>query len=144
MLVSLVLVLPGQFGGGVFTGGSQGTNAGAFGSSGAFAGGPGWGTSTPAIPSGGTSAAVGAFAGAGVGPFVTNATRVADLLGPFNTYTVNVGVGAIQGTIQVGVSNGIWIATATFGPGAGVSARACFQSSKFTKCMLAAIRTTAT
>ncbi len=109
-------------GAGVFWGGSQGVNVGAYGSTGAFAGGPRYGTQYPAYPQGNNAkVAGGAFAGVGAGAFVTNACSAGDLRGPFDTYTFNVGIGPIQATAQVGVSGGTWIGSVTVGPGVGIS-----------------------
>lgn len=109
-------------GAGMFWGGSQGFNLGAFGSAGAFAGGPGYGLQYPAYPQGkNANDAGGAFAGAGAGAFLTNACSAGELRGPFDTYTFNVGVGPIQASIQIGVSGGTWIGSLTFGPGIGIS-----------------------
>ncbi len=90
---------------------------GACGTAGAFGGGPGWGPSVPAVPSGGTTGAVGAYAGAGGGFFITNATGVGDLLGPFDTVSFNSPVVSVQ----LGYSNGIAIVSVVFGPGEGVA-----------------------
>ena len=106
---------------GVFWGGPQGTSVGAYASAGAFAGGPGYGPQYPKYPEGNNSnVAGGAFAGAG-GGFVTNACSAGELRGPFDTSTFNLGVGPIQGSLQIGVSGGTWIGSLTFGPGAGIA-----------------------
>lgn len=109
-------------GAGVFWGGPQGVNAGAYGSAGAFAGGPGYGAQYPCYPQGNNAnIAAGAFAGVGAGGFLTNASSAGDLRGPFDTYTVNIGVGPIQGSLQIGYSGGTWIGSVTVGPGIGIS-----------------------
>jgi hypothetical protein len=109
-------------GAGVFGGGSQGINVGAYGSAGAFAGGPGYGPQYPDYPQGNNAnIAGGAFAGAGAGAFIANACSAGELRGPFDTYTFNVGIGPIQATVQVGVSGGTWIGSVTVGPGIGIS-----------------------
>ena len=112
----------GSLGGGVFWGGESGVNAGGFASAGAFAGGPGYGAQYPNYPQGNNSnVAGGAFAGVGGGAFVTNAMCAAELRGPFDTYSFNIGVGPIKVSVQVGVSGETWIGSATFGPGGGIS-----------------------
>jgi hypothetical protein len=63
----------------------------------------------------------GAFAGIGGGAFVSNAKSTGDLKGAFDTYSFNVGVGAIKVSLQFGYSGGTWIGSATFGPGIGIS-----------------------
>jgi RHS repeat-associated protein len=109
-------------GAGMFWGGQQGVNVGAFGEVGAFAGGPGYGPQYPAYPEGNNAnVAGGAFAGFGGGAFLTNACSAGDLRGPFDTYNFNVGVGPIQVSLQIGVSGATWIGSVTFGPGAYIS-----------------------
>jgi RHS repeat-associated protein len=109
----------GSVGGGVFGGGSQGLNVGGFVSGGAFVGGPGLSASAPAPLPGGTTGAVGAYAGAGVGGFITNATNVGELKGPFNTYSINTPIGSLQ----LGVSGSTWIFSVTCGvPPCGIGA----------------------
>ncbi|MDR3415975.1 MAG: RHS repeat-associated core domain-containing protein [Nevskia sp.] len=78
-------------GGGVFYG-DQGISAGAFGTVGAFAGGPNWGGSYPRCPDK-NNWAVGAYAGGGVNVFATNADNVKDLSGPFKTFSFNAAWG---------------------------------------------------
>ena len=109
-------------GAGLFGGGQSGLNLGAFASAGAFAGGPGYGKQCPAYPGGNKSnVAGGAFAGVGAGGFLTNATSAAELRGPFDTWTFNIGVGPIQLSVQFGESAGTWIGSVTVGPGIGIS-----------------------
>jgi RHS repeat-associated protein len=96
------------------------TTDGVFASGGAFAADPCGGISAPNVP--GRKGAAGAFAGVGGGVFLTNAPNVGALGGPFDTYTVNVGVGPIQFSVQFGYSDGIGILSVTAGPGAGLSA----------------------
>jgi RHS repeat-associated protein len=104
-------------GAGVFGGGSQGVNLGGFASAGAFSGAPGAAVSYPGAQPGGTTATLGGFAGVGGGGFITNATNVGDLAGPFNTYSLNLPFLSIQ----FGESNGIWIGSLTFGPAIGAN-----------------------
>ncbi|MBF0330144.1 MAG: RHS repeat-associated core domain-containing protein [Nitrospirae bacterium] len=118
-LVAVGAGATGSAGGGVFWGGPQGTNVGGFASFGAFAGGPNYGHSYPSGNS--SNVAGGAFAGGGGGFFITNATCANQLSGPFDTYSFNIGVGPFKVSVQVGVSNGTWIGSATFGPGIGIS-----------------------
>ena len=92
-------------GAGVFGGGQKGTNLGAFASVGGFAGGPGYGYSYPASNNSNNFAA-GAFAGRGGGLFLSNATSASDISGPFDTRSLNVGVGPVLFSLQVGISNG--------------------------------------
>ena len=93
---------------------------GVFASGGAFAAGPCGSASFPNVP--GRKGAAGGFAGVGGGIFLTNAPNVGALGGPFDTYTVNVGVGPLQFSVQFGYSDGIGILSVTAGPGAGLSA----------------------
>ncbi|MDA8248906.1 MAG: DUF6531 domain-containing protein [Rhodospirillales bacterium] len=101
----------GSVGGGVFGGGPQGLNVGAYASGGAVAGGPGYGVSYPGVRPGGTTAVAGAAAGGGAGIFFTNATSAAGLSGPFNTYSLNTPIGSIQ----FGKSGSTWIVSVTCG-----------------------------
>ena len=110
----------GAIGSGIFGGGSQGVNVGGFAGGGAFAGGPGYGSSAPQCQGNQTGAA-GAFAGAGVGLFLTNATSASDLGGYGSTYSFNVGVGPAKFSVQIGRSGNTWIGSATIGPGIGLS-----------------------
>ena len=111
----------GAAGLGVFGGGERGTHLGGFISGGAFAGAGRCGVSTVGVPPGGTLGAVGAFIGGGGGAFISNATEVSQLQGPFNTYSFNLGVGPIKFSVQFAESNGVWIGSVTLGPGRGVS-----------------------
>lgn len=119
-LIAIGAGATGSLGGGVFGGGSRGLSLGGFASAGAFAGGPGYAVSYPS-PCEETTLVGGAFAAAGVGGFLTNATTASELRGPFDTYSFNVGVGPFKVSVQFGTGNGIWIGSATFGPGAGIS-----------------------
>ncbi len=100
-------------GAGAFTGGYH---VGGFAGGGAFVGGP----HGPTLP-GSKSAhgVIGAFAGAGGGAFLTNANEVAKLRGAFDTCSLNVGIGPVKGSVQIGISGGTWIMSVTFGPGLG-------------------------
>ena len=102
-----------EAGGGAFTGGNH---VGGFAGGGGFVGGPN-GPTAPASNS--PHGAVGAFAGIGGGGFLTNASNVTQLRGPFHTCSLNVGIGPIKGSIQIGVSGGTWIGSITVGPGIG-------------------------
>jgi RHS repeat-associated protein len=67
-----------------------------------------------------------AYAGAGLGLVVTNARSVQQLGGPFNTATINVGLGPVTGAVQVSWAGGIWEVSITppipyINPGIGVS-----------------------
>jgi hypothetical protein len=102
----------------VFWGGSQGINVGGFASAGGFVGAPG--LPGPSYPKGNCNGALGAFAGAGGGWFLTNANSANELSGPFQNINFNIGEGPFQVSIQIGWSGDTWIASATYGPGAGV------------------------
>lgn len=109
--------LAGSAAGGVFWGGQQGVNLGGYGSAGAFAGVPPLTNgspinfSYPEIPPGGTTSVIGAYAGAGLGLFWTNATSAAGLAGPFNTYSINTPIGSWQ----YGVSGSTYVESITCG-----------------------------
>jgi hypothetical protein len=90
----------------------SGSGQGAFSSTGAFAGGPGYGPSYPSGNSGNFS--YGAYLGAGSGFYTTNASSVSQLSGPFDTWSVNFPLVAFQ----YGTSNGVGIFSITGGPGA--------------------------
>jgi RHS repeat-associated protein len=55
-----------------------------------------------------TPGAGGASAGLGAYLFLTNAQSVSQLSGPFQTYSVNVGIGIAQISVQLSVGGGIW------------------------------------
>ena len=99
-------------GGGVFwTGLLQEINLGGFASAGGFIGGPSLG---PSYPSGNcANTAAGAYAGIGVGGFITNANSASDLGGPF--HTLNFDLGGLS--IQFSWSGNTKILSATYGPG---------------------------
>jgi hypothetical protein len=65
------------------------------------------------------SLAVGAYAGAGVGVFFTNAGSVTDLRGPFNTVDLNVPFGGLEFAWS---QENTWIVSMLFGPGQVASA----------------------
>lgn len=98
-------------GAGVFGGGQSGINLGGFASAGGFIGGPGIGPSYPAGNCGNTAA--GAYAGIGVGGFLTNATSAAELRGPFQGLNFDLGILSVQ----VAWSGNIIIGSWTLGPG---------------------------
>jgi len=58
----------------------------------------------------------GAYAGYGPGIMLTNAGSAKQLSGPFQTLTVDVGVGSGKGSIQVANSGNIWTVSFTGGP----------------------------
>jgi RHS repeat-associated protein len=102
----------GSVGGGLF---SSRTNisAGRFTSGGAAIFGGPFATGAPQQTQG-TTVAAGAYLGAGLSVFITNARSVQQLQGPFATYTFNVGAGPIKFSAQFSTANGIW--QASFGP----------------------------
>ncbi len=64
--------------------------------------------------------AIGAFAGAGIGAFVTNAASANDLRGVAQQYSVNVGVGPLKVSLQAGMSDGTFVGSVSVGPGIGL------------------------
>jgi RHS repeat-associated protein len=101
----------GQVGGGFFSSGFfNNPNVGAFASGGALAGSPWGGYGNPS----GKGSALGGSVGFGASGFVTNATCVGQLAGPFTTVSVNVGVGPFKFSAQYAYSGGIWMLS--FGP----------------------------
>jgi RHS repeat-associated protein len=94
-------------------------SVGGFASGGAFAQVVGKDVRSPSSP--GAVGALSAFAGGGIGGFITNAKSVGDLEGPFDTYSLNVGAGPIQFSVQFGYSSGIGILSVTVGPGLGAN-----------------------
>lgn len=104
----------GQIGAGAFMGQSGSLNTGSFATGAAAAR---FGPSQAGSPnqSGSVNPVVmGAYAGAGLGVFVTNATNVEQLGGPFQTLTLATPVGSIS----LSFGGGIWSASVTAGPGA--------------------------
>jgi RHS repeat-associated protein len=95
---------------GVFGGGSAGTTLGGYTAKGGFASGS-------YIPQS-NSFAVGASAGLGVGAFMTNAKCADDLLGPFDTWTVNLPIFSAQ----FATDGTIWTAGVSVGKSWGFSA----------------------
>ena len=104
----------------IFLGGSQGPQAAALGTGGAFAGGPGSGWSAPKDPpvdpnkkllcgSGPTVGALGAFGGVGYGLFLSNATSPGQLQGKGKTLSFDIGFD-IGVSVQIGWTpqTGIW------------------------------------
>ncbi|MGH9482444.1 MAG: hypothetical protein ACRD1L_10190, partial [Terriglobales bacterium] len=70
----------------------------------------------------------GAYAGAGVGGYVTDAGRAGQLRGPFLTFTASLG-GTIGGSLQLQVdSHGTFLLSYEFGPGIGASFSAYMTS----------------
>ena len=109
---------------GVFWGGPSGINFGRFTTKGSFNRLPGYETQCPAFPNSITTNGVaGAYAGAGLGLFITNANDVTALKDQFDTWSFNASpeVIPIKFSIQVGYNNGIWIISVTPGPGFGMS-----------------------
>jgi RHS repeat-associated protein len=103
----------GTIGGGFFANGLTNVSVGGFASWGGFAGGPIAGRYGPAYPSGagrkGENFAVGGFLGGGLNVFITNATDVSQLEGPFKTYSLNIGWGTRVLALQLAVgSDGTW------------------------------------
>lgn len=111
----------GNVGGGLFYDEASGTSAGRFAT---------YGAATRvlqvsfATPKQGPPVMAGAFAGVGFSGFLTNARSVNQLSGPFQTSTLNVGVGPFKFSASLSTGGGIW--ELSFGPpfagvGAGLS-----------------------
>jgi RHS repeat-associated protein len=115
----------GAIGSGLFMDGNTGgLSSGTFTSSGAFAGDPVSSSisNVTACDINQKPFAVGAFGGLGGGIFVTNADSVNDLSGGGNTFSINLSVGPLQGSIQLGYgSSGKGSLSITVGPGYGAS-----------------------
>ena len=103
---------------GVFGGGKCGINGGGFESSGAFAGGPGYGPSYSSDNS--QNIALGAFAEAGIGGFLTNANSAIHLTKSEYTASGDYGVGPLKFGFQYSYGNGIWSFSLNGGWGAGL------------------------
>ena len=106
----------GTAGVGFFGSGLSNFNAGGLASWGGFAGGPikgGYGYAYPSGPDcSRKNTAIGAFGGAGLGVYITNATNVSQLAGPFRTYSFNAGWGIRLLSLQLAVSkSGTWMFT---------------------------------
>ncbi len=97
--------------------GNQGFSTGGFAQAGGFAG---FGPIGPRYPDGprdfGSPWGFGAAAGVGGGFFLTNATSVCNLKGPFNTTLLTAGVPGLTVELQVGYSHGTWIVSLTGSP----------------------------
>ena len=107
-------------GAGAFWGGAQGANVGAFVAAGAVAGGGESGYCAPPATEGETNGIAGAYAGGGIGFFVTNATSVSEVAGAFSAYNVSVGYLFSVG-VQYEFSGSTWLLAVSFGPGWGLS-----------------------
>lgn len=91
---------------GVFGGGSSGVNFGGYTANGGFDG-----------PNGEGHVVVGATAGLGVGAFITNAKCANNLLGPFDTWALNLPIASFQ----FASGGGIWTAGVSVGKSWGFS-----------------------
>jgi hypothetical protein len=58
----------------------------------------------------------------GIGAFVTNAASAKQLSGVAQTYSVNLGVGPLKLSVQVGASDGTYLGAVSVGPGIGLDA----------------------
>jgi hypothetical protein len=67
-------------------------------------------------------AVIGAFAGFGVGMYITNATSARDLEGQSRTRFLDLGAGSAKFSVQYAESSGKWIGSLTWGPAKGVAA----------------------
>jgi hypothetical protein len=130
-----------SIGGGLFFDGLN-PSLGGFDTTGGFAGGPGWGVSSPSCPDK-KNWAVGAYGGGGLGVFVTNVNNVLDLSGPFKTYSFNAGWGLANLNLQFSIGSNsagrtIWEFTYggplgfPSGAGYGISASAINTNTKTT------------
>jgi len=112
----------GATGTGVFWGGPQGVNVGAWADAGGYAGTTTEGLAYP--KTGAPHAAAGAYAGIGGMVWFTNAKSVQDLAGPFHNINVNVGVGPFKCSVQFAWSGGVRMVSVGppfLGLGGGVS-----------------------
>jgi RHS repeat-associated protein len=112
-------------GGGLFGKGLRPSGTETFLSGGAFVGGPGLAKKAPKdCPQ--KPWALGGFAGAGLGPFITNAKNTGygpgGLAGPFKQWNLNAGIGPIQFSASFAYNGGTWIGSITAGPGLGLNA----------------------
>ena len=96
----------GSVAGGLFYGSGNGFSAGALASGGAAAYALGHVAGAPTQT--GQPFSLGAYVGAGPTVTVTNARSVQQLAGPFTTMTLNVGVGAVKGSVQLSFAKGIF------------------------------------
>ena|SRR5947207_4534116 len=90
---------------GVFARGLSAFNVGGYTASGGFAG-----------ESNLRQFVFGATAGLGTGLFLTNATRAEDLVGPFDTWTLNLPIGSLQ----FATAGGTWVGSFALGRSRGV------------------------
>jgi hypothetical protein len=105
---------------GIFYDGKRSIHAGSFAGAGAFAG--AGESDVKTSPSADPVNVVGAFAGMGIGAFVTNAASAKQLSGVAQTYSVNLGVGPLKLSVQVGSSDGTYVGAVSVGPGIGLDA----------------------
>ncbi len=107
-------------GAGMFYDRLRGVHPGTFAAAGAFAGA---GHAAHKTAAGGHAvAAFGAFAGAGFGAFITNAASANALAGVAQTYSLNLGIGPLKGSLQVAVAGDTYVGAVTVGPGIGLDA----------------------
>ena len=99
---------------GGFWGGDR--HFGSFMTAGGFAGGANEGWAYPGFPEQGVNGTYGAYAGLGLGAFLTNANSSSQLGGPFDVSIFNFAVGEFQ----IATSGPIWQMSLTFGPGGGM------------------------
>lgn len=107
---------------GACAGGPEGANAGVIAQAGYFINGL-YGEQIGEQATGGNTA-IGAFVGIGAGGFVSNATTLADLEGPFDTTSLDVSAFPFpyKFSFQLAYSGDIWMASLTFGAGEGMAA----------------------
>jgi len=91
---------------GVFNDPNAGLSAHGFESGGGLAYAGAHSTGAPAQNS--SSSILGASFSAGAAGFLTNATSVQQLSGPFTTYSLNIGVGPAQVSVQLSIGGRIW------------------------------------
>jgi len=101
-----------NFGFGLFYNPNDGFSLGGFHGGGAFFGNPSASFNIPCHSSDNPSGAFGAYGGAGLGPWISNAGSPSDLGGPFNQWNINSPVSASYAS-----SGGTWIGSLTYGPG---------------------------
>ena len=109
----------GSAGTGVFVGPNGTATGGSFAAAGGAVGGPGISTGVPGN-TGQTDGFFGAYTGIGAGVFLTNASNVSQLGGPFSQWNLDLWLFSIS----IESSNGVWLCSITGGPADGAAVTA--------------------